>query len=130
MSATDADQRTGHRHWQALLDDRWRARLEEVTGLSLAYHRVAANTPGGLGSVPGQKEARRLLPRAVAASRNLADVEDALGRLATGSFGNCEQCEATIEPRLLAVAPEARYCARCACGSGAAAVPVPGENHR
>ena len=127
MSAIHADQRMGHPYWRELLEDRWRGRLEEVIELSLAYH-CAATTPGGPGSVPGQQEPRRLLPRAVAARRKLADVEDALGRLATGSFGRCEQCEAAIEPGLLVVAPEARYCARCAGGAGAAAVPVRAEN--
>ena len=28
--------------WRALLEDRWRARLREVTKLSLAYHQAAA----------------------------------------------------------------------------------------
>jgi RNA polymerase-binding transcription factor DksA len=87
--------------------------LQEVIELSLAYHVAAA----GQGQ-PGHEEARRLLRRAVAARRKLADTEEALGRLAAGSFGGCEQCRSPIPaPQLLAV-PEARYCQACTTGPG------------
>ena len=33
---------SGGPHWRALLEDRWRTRLQEVTELSLAYHQAAA----------------------------------------------------------------------------------------
>jgi RNA polymerase-binding transcription factor DksA len=56
--------------------------------------------------------------RAVAARRRLADVEDALARLAAGTFGRCEQCGAMIPEGSLAVLPEARYCAACAAWPG------------
>jgi RNA polymerase-binding transcription factor DksA len=54
-----------------------------------------------------------LLRRTVAARRALADTEEALGRLASGRYGLCEGCTAAIPARLLATAPDARYCARC-----------------
>jgi RNA polymerase-binding transcription factor DksA len=60
------------------------------------------------------RQARRLLRRAVAARQRLADTEEALGRVATGAFGRCEQCGAAIPEVLLAAAPESRYCPRCA----------------
>ena len=110
--------------WRALLETRWRARLQEVTELSLAYATVStpggASTPDGAGAPPGvdrDPDARSLLHRAVAARRKLADVEEALGRLAAGTFGRCEQCGSAIGPQLLSVIPEARYCPRCAEGS-------------
>ena len=96
--------------WRAVLEARWRDRLQEVTELSLAYHRVAADALDGL----EDKQARRLLRRAIAARRRLADTEDALGRLAAGGFGQCEQCGAVIAEGLLAAVPECRYCAGCA----------------
>lgn len=99
--------------WRALLEARWQARVREVTELSLAYHVAAAATPGGTGDGAAQPEPRALLGRTVAARRKLADVEDALGRLATGSFGSCEQCGSAIPAGLLATAPETRYCPRC-----------------
>ena len=106
--------------WRSLLEDRWQARLHEVTELSLAYH--AAEHP----------EPERLLQRAVAARRQLADVEEALARLADGTFGHCEQCRSAIPAGTLAITPEARYCPACAAGSVpprpvlAAGRPVPG----
>jgi hypothetical protein len=33
--------------WRALLEARWRARLQEVTELSLAYHEAVAAHPDG-----------------------------------------------------------------------------------
>ncbi len=110
-----ADQAAGPRspRWRALLEARWQARVREVTELSLAYHVAAAAVPGGTGDGAGQPEVRALLRRAVAARRKLADVEEALGRLAEGRFGSCEQCGSLIPAALLAAAPETRYCPRC-----------------
>jgi len=107
--------------WRALLEARWQARLGEVTELSLAYHSAAAADPDGHGDGDGngdgngngQQETQRLLRRTVAARRKLADVEEALGRLAAGNFGCCEDCGSAIPAGLLAVIPETRYCPRC-----------------
>lgn len=95
--------------WRAILEAQWRDQVQEVTELSLAYHG-AADTAGGT----GDRRARRLLRRAIAARRRLADTEDALGRLAAGDFGTCEQCGEPIPVALLAAAPESRYCSGCA----------------
>lgn len=103
----------GGPQWRALLEARWQARLRELTELSLAYHVAAAAAPGGTGDGTGQPEVRALLGRAVAARRKLADIEEALGRLAAGRFGSCEQCGSAIPAGLLAATPETRYCARC-----------------
>ena len=115
---------TGGPYWRALLEARWQARLQEVTELSLAYHSAAAADPDGRGNGdgdgdgdgdgPAQQETQRLFRRAVAARRKLADVEEALGRLAAaGNFGSCEQCGSAIPVGLLAITPETRYCPRC-----------------
>jgi RNA polymerase-binding transcription factor DksA len=93
--------------WRAILEARWRIRLQEVTELSMAYHTAASGAME-------DRQARRLLRRAVAARQRLADTEEALGRVATGAFGRCEQCGAAIPEVLLAAAPESRYCPRCA----------------
>jgi RNA polymerase-binding transcription factor len=99
--------------WRAILEDRWRDRVQEITELSLAYHSTVAGAPDG----SDDKRARRLLRRTVAARRRLADTEDALTRLAAGDFGRCEQCAAPIPVVVLAAAPETRYCPGCAAGS-------------
>jgi RNA polymerase-binding transcription factor DksA len=102
--------------WRVLLESRWRARLLEVTELSVAYHDAAAVPVGsgpGDGAQGGGRQLRRLLNRAVAARRALADTEEALVRLAAGRFGRCEHCAAPIAAAQLATEPEARYCPRC-----------------
>jgi len=93
--------------WRVLLEARWEARLRELTALSLAYHAAAED------GADAARETQALLRRAVCARRKLADVEEALGRLAGGGFGRCEQCGSAIPPRLLAAIPETRYCPRC-----------------
>jgi DnaK suppressor protein len=105
--------------WRALLEARWQAHVQEVTELSLAYHVAAAAVPGGSGDGTGQPAIAALLRRAVEARRKLADVEEALSRLAAGSFGRCEQCGSAIPAGLLAAAPETRYCPRCDAPSAA-----------
>jgi RNA polymerase-binding transcription factor DksA len=98
--------------WRTLLEARWQARLEELTERSLAYHAAVEAVAEARVDDAAQREAQ-LLRRAVAARRKLEDVEEALGRLAAGRYGRCEQCEAAIPAGLLALIPEARYCPRC-----------------
>jgi RNA polymerase-binding protein DksA len=45
--------------------------------------------------------------------RELLAIERALSKMATGSFGVCEDCGEEIPPRRLMVLPEARLCAMC-----------------
>jgi RNA polymerase-binding transcription factor DksA len=125
-----------------LLEARWRARLQEVTELSLAYHGAAAADPDGRRSGRGEREAaeeahraadeeaERLLRSTVAARRKLADVEEALARLTAGTFGECEECGSAIPARLLAVRPETRYCPRCDASPAPAPVLVPARPQR
>jgi len=103
----------GDPYWRVRLESRWRARLLEVTELSLAYHDAAA-APVADSAELGGRQLRRLLNRAVTARRALADTEEALVRLAAGRFGRCEHCTGPIPPARLAREPEARYCPRCA----------------
>jgi hypothetical protein len=126
MTSSPGNEGHGPR-WRALLEARWQVRLRELTELSLAYHvavaaPLAAASPVPASPVPaspvpaspeGQPEAQTLLRQTVTARRKLADVEEALSRLAAGEFGRCEQCGAQIPDGLLATAPEIRYCARC-----------------
>lgn len=102
--------------WRSLLEDRWQARLQEVTELSLAYHDAAAAPALSADddeAQPAKRRLRRLLRQAVTARRALADTEDALTRLANGRYGRCEHCAIALPPSTLALEPEARYCERC-----------------
>ena len=113
----------GGPRWRALLEMRWRARLQEVTELALAYHEAAAaaaasHGTGGGDAGPQMRRLLWLLRRTVIARRALADTEEALARLSAGRYGRCESCAGAIPAQRLAATPETRYCARCARGPG------------
>ena len=75
----------GEPQWRALLETRWRARLQEVTGLALAYHEAEA--AAGRGGGEDRLQVQRLLRlqrRTVTSRRALADTEEALARLSAG----------------------------------------------
>ena len=40
-------------------------------------------------------------------------VEDALRKMDKGDYGHCEKCKKEIEPELLKIDPESRYCREC-----------------
>src|SRR5262249_41036961 len=86
--AGDKARPAGGPRWRALLEARWRARLQEVTEMALAYHETAA--AAGRGASAGdhaQMRLRALLRRTVASRRALADTEEALARLSAGTYG-------------------------------------------
>ncbi len=91
--------------WRALLEFHWRARLERVTELSLAYHDAE--------DAGQQGDATRLLRLAVTERRALAEIEAALSRLGAGAYGTCERCAVAVSPARLTRIPQARYCAAC-----------------
>ena len=115
MTFSPADHQIGARSQNSrtkpLLEIRWQERLQEVTELSLAYHTAAEPAPARGGQEDQQEQ--RLLRRTVTARRDLADTEEALGRLAAGHYGRCEQSGSRVPAGLLAVLPEIRYCPRC-----------------
>ncbi|HEY2316648.1 MAG TPA: hypothetical protein VGH96_23815 [Streptosporangiaceae bacterium] len=100
---------------RALLEARWRDRLERVTALSLAYHDAAQAAPSGLPSDRGaaSRRARQIARQAVAERQALAEIEAALDRIAARRYGWCEQCSRPISAALLATEPQARYCPAC-----------------
>ena len=118
----DGPATAGGPRWRALLEMRWRARVQEVTELALAYHEAAAAADGqgtsGGDRGPQVQRLLRLGRRTVTSRRALADTEEALARLSAGRYGWCESCGGAIPARRLAAAPETRYCARCARGQG------------
>lgn len=97
--------------WRALLESHWRARLERVTELSLAYHD-AEEARGG-----SRAESRALLRQAVVERRALAEIEAALARLGSGRFGRCERCGGVVSAARLTRVPQARYCGSCETGA-------------
>ena len=121
----DPDRGAGHLHpaalpqWHALLGFLWQERLERVTMLSLAYHdaedAASDDTSDRETRQAARRQASRILHRAVAERRALAEIDAALSRLANGRFGWCEQCGGIITPARLAETPQTRYCASCDC---------------
>jgi RNA polymerase-binding transcription factor len=104
--------------WRALLESHWRARLERVTELSLAYHDAEEAGAGyagrrAEGGRPGTGQTRPLLRQAVAERRALAEIEAALSRLSNGCFGRCERCGGIVPAARLTRSPEARFCGTC-----------------
>ena len=55
------------------------------------------------------------------ARTHLADLDEALQRLESGSYGRCESCEADIGAERLAARPVARTCINCARSGRSAA---------
>jgi RNA polymerase-binding transcription factor DksA len=92
--------------WRALLEARWRDRLQELTELCVAFHEAGTEGPAS----QRQPSLRQL----VHARQALAETDAALRRLASGIFGRCEDCSAPIPESKLLSTPEARYCPACA----------------
>jgi DnaK suppressor protein len=103
--------------WRTLLESHWRARLERVTELSLAYHDAEEARAGqGTRARPARRGAP-LLRQAVVERRALAEIEVALTRLSSGRFGRCERCGGVISAARLTRTPQARYCISCETGA-------------
>jgi DnaK suppressor protein len=43
----------------------------------------------------------------------LNEIDIALGKIQNGTYGICEKCGGPIEPEILAIDPESRYCKAC-----------------
>jgi DnaK suppressor protein len=101
--------------WRALLESDWRARLERVTELSLAYHDAE---DARAGQPPARAQSGRVLLRQVVTQRRaLAEIEAALARLSNGRFGRCERCGGVVSATRLTRTPQARYCISCETGA-------------
>jgi DnaK suppressor protein len=98
---------------RAQLERSWRARLERVTELSLAYHDATQPESGAQDYSRAARRIRRLARRTVAERQALAEIEAALDRIASGNYGWCEQCREPISGALLARQPQSRYCTVC-----------------
>jgi len=81
-----------------LLHESWRAHVVNITNLAVRFHT---------------REEPAVAARLAAVRRQLVDVESALERLDSGSYGRCDGCERRIPFELLEAAPECSYCRRC-----------------
>ena len=81
-----------------LLHARWREHVEQITHLAVRFH--AHEDPQLAGDLAKVRRA-------------LVDVESALDRLESRSYGRCDACERGIPFEQLEADPAGRYCARC-----------------
>lgn len=67
--------------------------------------------PADLGTLTSDQD--RTLGLAELETRELKDVDAALFKIASGAYGECEECEMEIAKQRLEVMPEARFCTKC-----------------
>src|SRR5262249_4481920 len=113
--AGDKARPAGGPRWRALLEARWRARLQEGTEMALAYHETAA--AAGRGASAGDHAQMRLrgLRRRTAPARPApSHPPGAPAPPSPGTHGPGAGAGGVTPAQRLAVTPETRYCARCA----------------
>lgn len=88
-----------------LLDEQWRAQVRQLTGLATAYH--SAENAGD------ERAAGELSAALAVVRRRLIDVEAALGRLDSKTYGRCDGCDRRLPFEQLEMNPLARFCTRC-----------------
>jgi RNA polymerase-binding transcription factor DksA len=81
-----------------LLDTMWRHHVMQLTDLAVRYH--ADEDPDVALALAGVR-------------RTLVDIESALDRLDSRSYGSCDGCDRRIPFEQLENRPATRYCHRC-----------------
>jgi len=76
------------------LEKLWRRKVDEIVGLSMAYHDddVPSDPVTALTSRHARGDAL-LMTRVMRAHEDLALIEDAIDRIAAGTYGLCRSCE-------------------------------------
>jgi DnaK suppressor protein len=83
----------------------------EEDAFSTDGDRLSVDNPADIGSESfAQEFSLELLQRDEA---TLAEIDEALDRVAQGTFGKCESCEQQIPKVRLNAVPHARYCVEC-----------------
>jgi DnaK suppressor protein len=97
----------------ALLE-RWK-RNDRSSELASEFVDTVINTPSAeiIDVAQNLEQMGRDASLAEQERRDLVAVEKALAKMATGSFGVCEDCGEDIPSRRLIVLPQARLCAQC-----------------
>jgi len=88
-----------------LLDADWRETVRRLTSLATEFHGAE-----GAGDHTRAAEVSRVL---VSVRRRLVDIEAAMTRLDSGTFGRCDGCDRFLPFEQLELAPAARYCGAC-----------------
>jgi len=88
-----------------LLDEEWRSQVRQLTGLATAYHSAE--------SAGDERGAEQLSAALAIVRRRLIDVEAALARLDSRTFGLCDGCDRRLPFEQLEMNPLARFCTGC-----------------
>lgn len=102
--------------WRDRLERLWVRQVRHITELSLAFHDAAAAGDGAGNRKLANAQTRRLqgiMARTASARRALAEIEAALARVDTATFGKCELCGGRLDAARLEATPQARYCRDC-----------------
>ena len=116
MTASMVASRVDGTHQLTLPLPRLRALLLRELAAQAAH---AAESRATMTSLTGQTDVDSVLERAVAevsanrADEAVADVQHALNRLDSGTYGTCEACGAAIPAARLEAIPHARQCVDC-----------------
>lgn len=102
---------------RTLLEGQWRRRVDEIVQLEVHLHDMRGAVTHGWGDGSSLVDVELLENQLATARRALVEVEDALARVADGSYGRCGGCGETISPERLEVLPEAPLCTPCQAAS-------------
>ena len=98
-----------HTHTRALRSD-----LEELRAFRLQQlEELAATIASDPSFSPDEPQYEVLLDLQSAATGALADIEEALGRMDSGTYGVCQRCDGAIPLKRLAALPMVRLCMPC-----------------
>jgi RNA polymerase-binding transcription factor DksA len=95
------------------------SRIESEAREVLIRRRDSLRRGPGIGSTSGDPAASwadyESLPEPLSEGvrRELAEIEEALGRIADGRYGRCLHCGGPMGLQRLRAIPEARYCVAC-----------------
>jgi RNA polymerase-binding transcription factor DksA len=109
-----------HRRRLLALAERYRGGVSELRGEWL--HALEGESGGGLSDVPthladlgnASYEEEMTLTLLENQEELLQECNAALGRIAKGAFGRCEECHRPIAQSRLQACPYARHCVACA----------------
>lgn len=88
-----------------LLDEQWRAQVRQLTGLATAYHSAEAGADS--------HAAAELSAALAVVRRRLIDIEAALARLDSKTYGLCDSCDRRLPFEQVEMNPLARFCTGC-----------------
>ncbi len=89
--------------------------LKEVSGVEQDLRLISEDNKAELEESAQEQRTLWLLARLDTRSRSeILEIEDALGRIADGSYGECEDCGMSIPVARMRILPATRYCVTCA----------------